>query len=986
MPKEYQQRVEALPQLTPVSQPQDLRVAARPVDQTVTPERGDNLLGELVGGLAAISPQLQQYVQQKNTTDANAAYDAGQAVANRDTESILDPNKAILAADAMPDTVEPAFKNQFEKGYREIIGQRHASKLQDDLLKAWDGVRMDESTDHEKFLRSWVQENTAGFSDPLMLDPISKSLTATAKSIRADARQIAFKRLEVTTREGIGSLFGGITNDMSVDQMMGDFYNRIVPQALKTGFVTRSELAGMLLDRVNALSLAMNGRPELFDMLKEFKDPATGLTLAASNPKVAEAIEVQRAQADAQVERHLERAQQPLNFAKKNSLLTRAQQGSVPSAAEIQAEIGPRGMFSSDEQALSFMHQLYKVADEARGAQHALALAQGGQLAALKPEEQTKVMDRLTDPLVGALFTAGAQPGGEATFNQAVSQLVHQHQQAGASVANSRLKNLFGTVKQAMPAKGAAPTPMFTSLANIYSQLPANLQSAYVPDEDTRLILSRYREARAGGVSTQVDEATAYAQAYASVTPEAKEAGKRMLGTPEGRAKVKETIDNLTAVVGWRAFLGFETLGTYPTNEDVVTDRVQAAARSYIERMGGNVSESEALSWGKQWFTERFVYEKASNNYVEVPPNQANERTAEALSEYMERTRAQYGKDAQPRLVHLGNGTYQVQAAGVAGSVLAHGVTLGEMQDAYKAKRLLSPDEGKQMVTLQRALLDGSVTAEQIEANSTLLSKARTLDVWDREMWGKVDAARTKAFKESMSPILKNVPKASLDGVDQSRLPSNGNSMKAEIAKSYWDRGQYGKSLTVLAEGVVLQRYEGLAAGEGGNIGMAYNLKANAGHIKEDFRRAGIPAEVTEDVVAGRKALTREQAMRLFDVSYARYESGAAAEIDKLYGKGTWAKLPANRQAVLTDVVYQSGNISQFKQTLDGFINEVGSLDTQNPRVHFRDRNTGQMRPDTGRNNMRLNMLNGMSSFQAVIDRVASQPRNRMEAVALKPQ
>lgn len=981
MPKESKERISSLPQVDPVSRPQDLRVVARPVDQTVAPSQ-KNLLGDLVGGLASISPQLQQYVQQKNTSDALAAVEAGEAAADR--QDVLNPMQALSSQDAMPAGIEPAFRPHFDKAYRSAIGQRHAIKIQDEVLGAWVQERMkigDNPEATEAWLRQQVQERTAGFTDPLMLDHINKSVVAAARNIRGDSRSIQFDRLKATTMEGINSSFSMITNDMTAEDMLTVYNSVIVPSALETGFATRTELAAKMLDRINALSTQMNGRPELFDALKEFKDPATGKTLAELNPQLAEAIEVQRKQADDMAERHLNKLAEPELFRKRISWEKRSAEGNPPTIDEIYTEIGPRGLFTTHEQAMSFWLQQQKAADAQRGLQHQLMLIRNGMGAALDPDDQKKAMDAVTEPLVGQLFAASQDPAGQQQFNMTVSSLINAHKAAGVSVPNSRLKNLFGTVKQGMPAPGQEPSPAFEMLANVYAQLPTNLQSAYVADEDTRLILSRYTEGRSGGMGTQLDKPTALAQAYRSISPEAKAAADRMLKGPEARENMREVIDNKLSVVGWRAVLGFETLGTYPTNEENVTDRVLAATRSYIERNGGDITQGEAEKFASTWFQERYVYDRTANKYVEVPPNHTGDVSADAISAYTEKMRKQWGKDSTPELVHLGNGQYQVRGRGVAGNTLVHAVSLDQMRDEFFAPKTILSQEAPRLAVLQQSLLNGTATPAMLNENAELLAKAQGLGLLKGDLSRKVDEVRAKAFKEGVSSILQNVPKASLDGVDTARQPGDDHKTKVSMASRYFENGQFGKALTVTGEGVVLKTYTDAAGVP--TIGVGYNLKANAGTLKEDFRRAGIPAESIEDVVAGRKSISFEQTMRLFDVTYARHEASAQQQIESLYGRGTWMKLPAHRRGVITDLAFQAGDVKQFRQSLDGFINEVGSLDQQNPKVHFRDRNTGQMRADTGRNNLRLNMLNGVGTFSALLQRAGGKPTNKIEAAAL---
>ncbi len=653
----------------------------------------------------------------------------------------------------------------------------------------------------------------------------------------------------------------------------------------------------------------------------------------------------------------------------------RAAEGNPPTADEVLVQMGPLGMFKSYSEAANAYLRYQKDADVARATQQGMYLMANGFGAALPEKDQKKYMDALTDSAVSAVFQAAAA-GDMDQFNLGVSQILQMHKKARVSVANTRLQNLFGSVRQNAPAKGEEPSPTFKALAGIYSQLPPNLQSAYVTDEDSRLILSRYNEARSGGAGTQLDEASAYAQAHASVSKEAKDRGQQLLGTTEGREAVRKKISKTFAVMGWRAFLPFANAG----NEDVVAAATTNAARGFVERMGGNVSEKEMLDWSKQWFTERFVYDKTSGNYVEVPPTASGESTAEAISEYMAKITSKWGKELNPQIVYRQNGRYQVLSG--VGAILED-TTLRDITDDHYALKNLDPrtNEPSRMLALQNGLTAGTLTPQQLVQEAGLVAKAQALHLWGDAESKKIDALRKKAFEENLSPILQDVPQGSLVGADNSRLPANGASTKGDLAKLYFERNHDGKALTVLAEGVVLKAYPDPATGR--NIGVAYNMDANARTLKEDFRRAGIPADAVEDVKAGKKAITMDQAIRLFEVSYARAESSARNSIEKLYGKGSWDKLPSNRKAVLTDVAYQAGNVDQFKPSLDKCLAGLGELKDQNPKVHYKDRETKLMKADEPRNHMRLTVLNGGRSVKGLIDRVTGIPRNKIESQAL---
>jgi GH24 family phage-related lysozyme (muramidase) len=190
---------------------------------------------------------------------------------------------------------------------------------------------------------------------------------------------------------------------------------------------------------------------------------------------------------------------------------------------------------------------------------------------------------------------------------------------------------------------------------------------------------------------------------------------------------------------------------------------------------------------------------------------------------------------------------------------------------------------------------------------------------------------------------------------------------KRDVSNLFLKDGNQNAALTALGEGVALRAYKDPARGM--NIGIGYNMDANAATLAEDFRRAGIPAEHIEEIKAGTKSISREQAMRLYTAVQPRYEAIAQRGVEKLY-PGEWAKLPANQRAVLTDVAYQVGSIDKFTTAIDAFLQNDMVTGGEHLVVKYKDRNTGDYKTDYGRHNLRLAMLQSPSSFTNTLSRI----------------
>jgi GH24 family phage-related lysozyme (muramidase) len=192
----------------------------------------------------------------------------------------------------------------------------------------------------------------------------------------------------------------------------------------------------------------------------------------------------------------------------------------------------------------------------------------------------------------------------------------------------------------------------------------------------------------------------------------------------------------------------------------------------------------------------------------------------------------------------------------------------------------------------------------------------------------------------------------------------------------------YAASLITMGEGVALQAYEDPAKGAGRNIGMGYNLKANAATVDQDLKQAKVPAERIEGVKNGTVQLTPDQAVRLLKLTLPRYEKQVRNTAEAA-APGLWdTKLTQREKAVMIDVAYQVGSTDQFKKAwaaaargdMQAFADEV--------KVSYTD-HSGQRREDTRRNNLRASMLAGLAHWDAVLDRFGSLPSDKLQAAAL---
>jgi GH24 family phage-related lysozyme (muramidase) len=175
------------------------------------------------------------------------------------------------------------------------------------------------------------------------------------------------------------------------------------------------------------------------------------------------------------------------------------------------------------------------------------------------------------------------------------------------------------------------------------------------------------------------------------------------------------------------------------------------------------------------------------------------------------------------------------------------------------------------------------------------------------EVRGLVKNIRTLTSHGNVSgdigALSANIPAKLVDGT-----PKN----VGELAKYYY-KASPEASLAMVAEGLTLKARpdsNGALA-----VGFGYNFGArSADQVRKDLRAAGVATPDISAVVAGERAITAEQAIKLFKVSSKQYEDIAR----KSYGKD-YDKLPPHVRAVLFDMAYNAGTPSKFTTTLSLF-------------------------------------------------------------------
>ncbi|WP_427311040.1 hypothetical protein [Cupriavidus sp. H39] len=965
---------------------------AHPVDTFAAPIQDPTLNG-LITGLKSFNPALEQYVQVQGAKEADAAFKAG--AANGQLADTLGPTEhGPVQVPALPEgqQIDPAFAPTFAQGYRQAVGAKIGNQISNDILGQYEQSKNAEDFNPEAFLAQHTREQTQGITDPAIREAVAKSIAATAASVRGDFRQVQLQRLKENATQTLSSLLGSAMDpSKTAEQQYQALVSDVEPVRKQMGLQTRAEMAEMVLQQAQMNSAKAGGQPELFDIFTNFKDPATGLTLADMNPKMKAHIASAREQAVNQQNKRIEQGQQADFFKQAVADEDAAKAGNVAPIESYVSRIGPLNQYQNAGAALTAWRHHTELAEKAKVTTQSVAAIGNGTAWGLTKEHAQKAMDTITDPDVKTLMqVASSAQGGDPSqlpeVQQAIRSIVDITGRSGRSdIANSRLKALIDGTVNAVPPKGGEPSSQFMLAAALYSGLPDQVRSLYF-DEKADTVFDTFARDVRGGIGAK----TAMENGYRAVSPESVKFAKELSSTPEWKAQTAATVANLTTdwwqrwpLVGWMA----ERFGYgAPLNENVVTNWSQADLQRYYQR-NPSATPEQARRYIMGRVQGNFIYDQANRINVQVPDGQASPDVARAISSFVKASQEKYGMVPQDGILHgamesvsefvsgtrspmqsVGlvyskDGNYQLTAF-VNGAPIhkLEDVTFSQIMTYGAAQKILSDTERASMSALKQKLNDGSVTAQDLAQNADLLAKAKSLGQINETTARQLKQVQEKAFTDvSSRRFLFPTDKPDFTGLAGSRLTGQGSKIQVNQAASFVAEGEHFAALTAMGEGLVLKATQDPNPKAGNNIGYGYNLNANKETMAEDFRRAGIPAEKLEGIKEGTVQITQEQAARLLRVTKPRYVGLAQQSVEAIK-PGMWGTMSEGQKAALADVAYQTGNPAQFKTALG----KLAAGDAQGFQDALRVtyvNSEGSRVEDVRRNKLRALMIAGPAAF-----------------------
>jgi hypothetical protein len=932
----------------------------------------------LLQGLSQFNAGLLRYTGTEIDRAAAQATAAGQAAGLREgAPSGEAPGEAPNAPER---DVPFAFGEHFEAGYRGAINTKHAIGAKQDFLDRLSQDIEKPGFDPKAFSDQYWGEQLAGAQDPDFIEKIAKARIETESLARGQFREIAVKRATAAEHEANSVLIrDAVRADMTPEQIFQAWTGKVRPELQSRGFsrMTGAEQVGMLFEHVQNVSLEAGGVPELFDAFDKFKAD-NGLTLADMNPQVNARMAEARTRAAEQRSRSIDKATKENVEAVKSRLyddiLTGAA-GGYMTPEFLHEMVGPEGL--SGAEALSIWNTFASTQKKADEVDEAIAIVNAGKAWTLPEKAQKAALDRITAPHVDALATALAN-GDTAAAAALAEQLGKAHTPFNANVLNDRLANLFDVQAKSLTPKGP-PSPAFVATVEAWKTLPPNLRRAYAKGEAYELY-SSYVSATSAGVSPQA----AAERAHAAMDPEIqRKARERAKGDPAFRQKVTDMAAKSAA--GASGLWGAGFFGFRAENADALAQAWQNEAYSRLLQ-NPNLTDAEVEAQAKEWFESGHALVRTgltTSVAIQTPVGKAagaREALQFAYDEVAKQTRVKDRGEEWSIAFILQNpqqGTYSIHLARHGAPQEQIGTTsLASIQRNYVERNVVTPDDRNVVTALTQKIDAGTITFAELQAARPTLGKLQATGAMTRDLRAKIEAAEQKVFSEAGAKMSSVVPlDKSVDRVAESppmRATKPDPKLTRSVAEEFLAADPMGRdyraqarALITLGEAVMLTAYDDPAKGAGKNIGMGYNLKANAKVAAEDLRKAGVPPDEIPKVLAGQRAITPRHAMNLLNVAMPRYEQAARAAIEKAQ-PGAWESLPPRAKAALIDVAWQAGSPEKFQKATQALL--AGDMQgfADNLKVHYKNKQ-GEMVEDVRRNQLRSAMLGGPARFRALV-------------------
>lgn len=985
-------------------QHQVTQVVAHPLDTFVTPaESNYSRLSSALSGFMKAGGE--QYLKNKQDVASEAQRLQGLAKG--------------VAAQPLPPTASP----EMREGHTQATWDITAGKMIDEAAAEYALNKDTPGYDAVAAMQKRTQEDLTNIQDPIALKAyLGRTLPAIQKlQSEQSQHEVALKMQKIDTNLGTESsdlmarwLDHSRPDAISSPEEVSQGINGLIEKYRKQS-KTEPEVATTIFQAAQAASLRDHGNPHAFDPL--LQKGADGHSLLDKYPKLADHVEKALVQAEAAHHQFLIKDNYESNKAIYDHTLNLiktdpnhpdietyldAMDATPYSATGTYGHYNSQGvaireLWTKNKQAVVDAHNLAVLGD-------AGALAMGGATAAKKYAEG--VLGEGFQIVGGAMSTPDAfkcdgqgRPLTPAAreFQRAISvqskignggEFIEQYKKLGESVA---------LMLPPRDGAGAAVDPRFANLHDQWKMLRDSgnsaLASKYV-GQDGNDILQYYDELRRKGQAP----VAAWQEAYKSFSPEGKKLADEALNNPTTKLAIAAAgfgrrMGDMSFTQQWlvpdlfreqgnhwysptKYGLGSDNkpFGTMADNTGILDEFKRKEATRYARVHHGDMSGVEGYL--EERIKSNFVHDTYSNSLVQVPEGKVTPETQAALGLFAQKMgeieRGPNNKDPHSiRPIAIYDDATQTfavhfrQAGGADDLNKSYSrYTMSQIENYAKLEKKYTPAERASLAALEKEAGAGTLTLEKVGKVQALVDRARREDLASTTLNDTIVRLKTPPPKQP-GPLTQAVMQNGTPdtvALNPSQIKTNDAETAKSVIKQLWASGDSRGAMIAVNEGVRTVAYPD----QHGNmsVGIGYNIEANRNTVVQDFKDAGI--QFTPDAIKNKQgSLTRDQAVRLYQITAKRAEEQASAAYDAHTGApGSFASLPHPEKSVLTDMAFQTGpaGVTKFKDFMNELVNHNtrwgDKTDTLARRyISSTDGKEGATSPR--RTNMRLSMLTG---------------------------
>lgn len=987
-------------------QAQQEAVVARPVNSLGGLPSASQELQGLLQGLASFSPGLEGLQHdaklaqhQKDLEGAHMArVDAAAAVGRMSSAEVADA--ASGAPLNVPYALPAAHGQVFNESYQKTLADRAALLIKQDAIKDWHNKRNDPEFDAATWMETTRQKALAGNQDPTFVAAIGAHMTNLQAELAGEAERARVVRMDASSAENLSVSTQALLAGAKTTEDVQSAFTQL--QAQHGSQHPPGVIAKGLFEKVHALSQVRGGDPSLFDALLA-KGPNGEPSVVDKMPPGTEAhVMVAREQAVEKKRQATIAAAQPHNGNVGRHFETLLETDPLSITQDfIVGHSGPEGYFNTAHSQAAAWGRVLDAQKKANAAKALDGAWDAGHIGArLDAGVQNKLMDSKLSGVMEAVLAA-TDKGDIKGAAQAAASIFQVQSSKGSSIAWDRMKGYIEGLASNLQA-GDAPSAKFLIAAELYKSLGGNEQyrSLYFKD-DVNKVLRSYTSTVAS--NDPAEQARAYQAAYAANDPVNIARAHEWAKSAEGKKAIDDKLGKLVGGTSWAAHI--PGLGAWfrPEENSAIKADLQGAMRDFA-MANPHLSDKALAERAAGWIAENYVHDKTTNRAIKVPRGMGGDEASAAITNYTKALadgfRVADRNDAKwaPLLSPAGDaaGTFQVHMANPSGGSSYLGtISIDKLMTMQTASKVFTADEAKQLGAVKEAYKKGTL----LQVDAGLLAKAEALNVLDK---GTAEAYRKQAV-DAFAQRVASVPKMAFGDHAQAPLVARDrpgayidNGLTSRVAQSFLggtgngpsfmgaDRNPHvnlAAALITVGEGVAVRPYADPAAGAGMNIGMGYNLKANAGNVDQDLKEAGLDQQAIAAVKAGTAALTPEQSKRLLMAALPRYEK-QAQQAAEAATPGLWGRMTASQRAVMIDVAWQTGDPSKFKKAFAAIESGDAKAFEAETQVAYTSAKTGQRVVDTARAGHRAALLAGTGIFQARMGQLGQLPSNQLQALA----